>query len=105
MVYRLDMRSEVERSWLVAALFYAALHWVEAYFASQGEHGKDHRHRRDMIVADPALDQPFWRVYRHLADRSQDARYKLKPFAPAEVNDLQTHYLGAVKKHIAGLLP
>jgi hypothetical protein len=60
-VYRLDMRSEVERSWMVAALFYAALHWVEAYFdfASQGRHGKDHGHRRDMIVADPALGQSF----------------------------------------------
>jgi hypothetical protein len=58
-IYRLDMRSDVERSWMVAALFYAALHWVEAYLAWQGKHGKDHGHRRDMIVADLALGQSF----------------------------------------------
>lgn len=104
-IHRLDMRIDVNRSWMVAALFYAALHWVEAYFASQGKHAKNHGQREAMIVADAALGQGFWRLYGTLSDRSQDARYELKVFSPAEVNDLQVRHLAAIKRHIASLLP
>lgn len=102
--HRLDMRVEVDRSWMVAALFYAGLHWVEAYFDTRSLFAKNHRQREQMIVSDPALGSSFYAVYLELSDRSQDARYELKSFSRANVHDLQIRCLGAIKAHIRELL-
>jgi hypothetical protein len=90
---------------MVAALFYAALHWVEAYFAVTNRHAKDDRQRKSMIIADKNLWFNFYQVYGRLEDESRDARYELKSFSESDVKSLHSQELTTIKREIAKLLP
>ena len=75
--------------WAVVALFYTALHLVEAYFVEHHSYPtRDHQRRRDRVGA---LLTPLFQHYRTLEDKSQDARYEpqLVPFTPEEVQELE----------------
>jgi hypothetical protein len=75
--------------WAVVALFYTALHLVEAYFVEQHScPARDHQRRRDRVGA---LLTPLFQHYRTLEDKSQDARYEPRhvSFTPEEVQELE----------------
>ncbi|MBM4033487.1 MAG: hypothetical protein FJ291_17125 [Planctomycetes bacterium] len=61
------------RDWAVTALFYAAVHYVDAFLHPR--HPADHGTRNHLIRTSPLL-QPLYVKYRRLQDRSQDARYE-----------------------------
>lgn len=87
--------------WSVAALFYSALHYVEACLHEQrtsanprGINSEDHAARS------LAIRRNFPRIYqdyRTLQDRSEDARYRLVAFTEHEVKDLETHEFSSIK--------
>jgi hypothetical protein len=62
--------------WAISGVFYAALHYVEAYFANQAPplHPPTHTKRDNHIHSDPNLTK-IYVDYRQLEDESRDARY------------------------------
>ncbi len=66
---RLDLREPIDRSWGVVVLFYAALHWVDAYLATKNIHPADH-HVRDQYVGMEANLRRIGPSYQLLEDRS-----------------------------------
>ena len=47
----LDKTVSIEREWIVTAAFYAALHWVEAYFDNQyALHFSQHTARNNAVM-------------------------------------------------------
>jgi hypothetical protein len=93
----------------VVALFYTALHLVEAYFVEHhGYPTRDHQRRRDRVGA---LLTPLFQHYRTLEDKSQDARYEPDhlPFTAEEVQELEvldfTPLVAGLKARGISLLP
>ena len=71
--------------WAVTCLFYAAIHYVNAYMVwanipiPKRHRSKDVKNpgRTDIVDKDPTLSTIYCE-YRHLDDESRDARYELK---------------------------
>jgi hypothetical protein len=79
----LDETVSGNREWIVTAAFYAALHWVEAYFDNRhGWHLTSHRDRNDAVTRylSPVLNE-YMRLYR----ASRRARYDMYRFTQQEV--------------------
>jgi hypothetical protein len=78
--------------WQVVALFYSALHYVDAYLATlslpNGVHPGSHSERNYLVRVEAFL-RGLWVDYRELQDRSRDARYDLVSFRPTDVRDLR----------------
>jgi hypothetical protein len=92
--------------WAVTANFYAALHYVEAYFGSRKPplHPATHQLRGSHIHADAQLSA-IYVDYRQLEDESRDARYDASmTFVQADVARTRT-YLERIKAVVVPLLP
>lgn len=61
--------------WAITAQFYAALHYVNAYFATKGEHYSGHPTRIRAIQKDSWLSV-IYDDYQGLYNISRDARYE-----------------------------
>jgi hypothetical protein len=97
-----DLDTTPYLEWVVVAIFYTALHLVEAFAATRGEHPDSHGERERFLWASPEL-QPVIVHYFYLKDRSEDARYRIRTFLPDEVKHLITHHFEPLKQHIASL--
>ena len=89
--------------WVITALFYAALHYVEAYFATQKIHSADHRARDSAIRRDTKL-RAIYVDYSELKNFSINARYYMTSFAPADITKSLRPHLEAIKKLVSLLL-
>jgi hypothetical protein len=92
--------------WAVTGIFYAALQYIEAYFANQKPpiHPPTHVIRDSYIHADPKLSKVYV-YYRQLEDESRDARYDASvTFTQADVTRTRT-YLERIKAVVVPLLP
>ena len=87
--------------WEVTALFYSALHYVNAFLATHGYEAKNHYHRRNLIALYTNLSNEYDNLFQH----SLDARYELKQFTPEEVELLKADDFRRVKEEILALLP
>lgn len=88
--------------WVVTAIFYTALHYVDSHLAKNGIHPKSHVKRDEAIKNDPNLI-PIWNAYMKLKDESIKARYDFVTFGPQYVKDLIDIELQTIKQHILGL--
>ena len=91
--------------WAVTATFYAAVHYVEAYFAKCKPpiHSTLHKTRDSSIQRDPVL-KPLYSTYRELENQSRNARYEAHiPFTQAEVTESASN-LAELKKVLVPLL-
>lgn len=94
---------EPHPEWAVTALFYAALHYVEAYWfvtaAAQGydPHCTSHEERSPAVAK---YLNPIYKHYRALEKASRDARYRAIPFSKYDVQDLRNKRLAPLKQHI-----
>ena len=91
--------------WAVTVTFYAALHYVEAYFAKKKPalHSKDHKMRDSYIRRDAVLG-PLYRKYVDLKQESHDARYQAHiVITQSDVTRVQPH-LEAIKKALLPLI-
>jgi hypothetical protein len=77
--------SPICTDWQVVALFYAALHYVDAALAERGIHPESHGERLSEVRVRHGR---IFFEYRQLRDASEEARYKLAPYAPADVQRL-----------------
>ena len=71
--------------WAVTALFYSALHYVEAFF-----HEKFNRHYTNHPDRDDAVARCLphcYDEYHELKNDSREVRYAMRKFTPKEVED------------------
>jgi hypothetical protein len=92
----------IQRKWMVVVLFYAAVHWIEAYLDQQfGIHSHDHDERRRRVVTRlPTISISYEVLYR----RSREARYEAMPFNQLAVERLVNVHYRAVRTHLLALL-
>jgi len=94
--------------WSATCLFYAAVHYVNAYFRKFGI-PIPRRHRGDrgepgrlnIVQSDPILSS-IYPEYRHLDDESRDARYELKKISE---NDFDRFLLVKLNKISNFIIP
>lgn len=65
----LDLSKSINVDWAVTVLFYAALHYIDAYLAVQSVHPYDHSARDNKISTNGSLNE-IYNDYRRLKDRS-----------------------------------
>jgi hypothetical protein len=75
---------DVYSDWAATALFYSALHYIDAFLAGIGIDPGGHDDR-DSEVANRKELRPLARQYFRLKNRSRDARYNCGKFHPQEL--------------------
>ena len=78
--------------WLAILAFYAALHWLDAYFADRGLHPGNHRERNRA-----AQGLPIWDEYYELYALSRIARYEAGRLPQRVAVSMRDHNLPAVR--------
>ena len=90
--------------WELVALFYAALHYVDAWLArSEGSHPRNHRQRLDMVMKRSAF-RPISEDYATLYRLSIRARYEMERLAPDAIRNIESNEFLNIKRHIRTLL-
>ena len=88
--------------WAVTALFYAALHLIQAYAIAEGFDIGTHAERGRWMRNTTAL-HAILGPYRVLRSRSQDARYECRRFSRQQFGDLHMHEVARVSEHMSTL--
>lgn len=96
----LDRSDNVEVNWAITALFYAAVHYVDAYLVSRGNRQLDHQGRDYEIRQNNDFLKPIWKDYKRLKDMSREARYELAPYGEREFIRASS-LLNTIKRHIS----
>lgn len=97
-----DLNQRAAVDWVLTVLFYAAVHYVEAYFAKQGIHSTTHTTRIASIRQDPTL-RAIYRNYQELLTYSRDARYDVVALGAQDIQDVRPN-LEMIKNLIRPLL-
>jgi hypothetical protein len=64
--------------WAAVAVFYCAVHLIDAQLLRHGARPRDHNQRDQLIVAGPAaVPEDVYRAYRFLYRRSREVRYEM----------------------------
>jgi len=97
--------------WAATCLFYAAVHYVNAYLV-KSKMAIPRRHscpdpknpgRTNIVQQDPSL-KTIYANYRHLDDESRDARYELKVISKADYDNFLLPKLEQIRKFITSEL-
>ena len=70
--------------WVVVGIFYATLHYYEAYFANFNKHSRDHGIYDEWIPNDTSIKNTYL-DYRELKQYRWHATYRFRNFTPAEI--------------------
>ena len=95
----LPLDSQPQIDWALVALFYAAMHYIEAYLAPTF-HVKSHETRDKYINREAHLRRIF-KEYSHLKYFGFNARYEVCGFTAADVKDEAAKDYETIKAHIA----
>ena len=98
-----DLAATVFRDWVVSGIFYEAVHWVEAYLATKGDHSNTHGQRNRAMQRYGELDSVLT-DYDFLKTESENARYSCYRHSTAEIQDDIVPTLGRIEAHIQTLL-
>ncbi len=104
LIAALDPATTPFLDWVVTGAFYAALHLVEAWFASRGFHFMSHAERDDWVSKVKELRQTVWPRYKELEFQSQRARYQCVPFDRNDVQQRLLVYLADIEQAIRKLI-
>jgi hypothetical protein len=89
--------------WTLVILFYAAMHYVEAYLDKAfSQHLRSHT-TRDKYIGKEANLKKIFTPYQHLKFYGYNARYEMFGFTPNDTKDAVKD-LAAIKTHLAPLL-
>lgn len=88
--------------WRIIILYYAAMHYVDAYLATRNVHPDSHADRKREMREVRELD-PIYDIYRTIENSSRDARYEAVPFTPQDVAEIDRR-VRQVDSHICDLL-
>jgi hypothetical protein len=87
--------------WVVNGIFYSAVHYVDAYFATNRFHPRDHLRRIVRITEDNNLGRLFYEnCYRPIDQHSKAGRYNMRIFTSIEVRQDIIPLLSGVKQHL-----
>ena len=86
--------------WEVTVLFYCALHYLDAYLATQGHYPENHFQRNRLVRSVSNVSTE----YLYLFQQSIDARYESARFTPEQVDQLLTGPFLRVKEEMLSLL-
>lgn len=89
--------------WMVAGLFYAALHYIDSFLALHGIHPSQHDVRDGCIIKVRDLS-PIWIDYRHLKDDRRAAQYDIVHFRPKDISNNIRPKFEAIKEFILSKL-
>jgi hypothetical protein len=89
-------------AWSITVLFYSALHYIEAYFVTQGKGFNHHFSRGNAIQQDQRI-KSLYKNYRHLEDLSREARYDVTPFNSGDVRFAKRQF-EAVERAIKAII-
>lgn len=104
----LSQQLEVQQpEWAMTVLFYASLHYVEAYFfdqatGSQPQHYSTHAQRTLGVTT--RLPNNIAKCYKRLYTRSRQARYDCVVFTTADVQRWRRDALEPIKHYVQGIL-
>lgn len=73
-----------DADWCITVVFYAAVHYVDAYLAARDRTVGDHSEREHAIAHDAILSQIFGQ-YTELKRMSREARYQMAEYSEPEV--------------------
>ncbi len=90
--------------WAMTALFYASLHYVDAFLAHVGIENPGGHATRDCFVNSWTELRPINREYFRLKNRSTSARYYARRFPTREIDRALNNDLENVRQHIRGLI-
>jgi hypothetical protein len=85
--------------WALIATFYAAMHYVESYLATKGQHVRSHTTRDGYVGRDANLKK-IYNQYQDLKCYGYNARYEMTSFHSTDV-DYAGMYLEAVRAQVA----
>jgi hypothetical protein len=63
------------KAWTMVAVFYAALHYIQAFLVEQGHRPEEHSERNALLRNWPNIKVPYMRLYAW----SMDSRYRCYP--------------------------
>jgi len=89
--------------WKVTGSFYSALHYVDAYLATQNLHPPTHSIRLGLVRSDSKL-KPVSRDYRDLLNESRTARYEAATIFSAGDATSAQRKLESIKKAVLPLI-
>lgn len=99
---KLDLTIPSAPNWAIIMTFYAAVHYVSAYFFTRGHSYQLHIHRDSAIRNDNQIGT-IWRFYERLKDTSENARYGAAFFTPNHYQLMLTN-LNSIKSVINPLI-
>ncbi|MEO8027780.1 MAG: hypothetical protein ABI823_14955 [Bryobacteraceae bacterium] len=99
----LPLDSQVRVDWTLIALFYSAMHYVEAYLAISNTHLRSHT-TRDQYVGRDANLKKIWSQYQDLKFFGYNARYEAPQFTARDVTTNALPQLAMVKAAISRFL-
>ena len=91
------------RDWVVAAIFYEAVHWVEAYLATKGDHSNTHGQRSHAMQRYGDLDAVL-ADYDVLKAESENARYNCYQHSADAIRNDMVPIISKIKTHVLTLL-
>jgi hypothetical protein len=87
--------------WSITMLFYAGLHYIDAFLARKNMHPLDHSHRDEEIERNGSLS-PIYPEYRRLKDLSRAARCQIPNFSE-QTKAVAKNKLERIKSHLGNL--
>ena len=97
-----DMDNTDFRDWIIIGMFYAAIHYYEAYFALKNKHSGSHDTADDWISNDAKISDTYF-DYRELKQQRWYANYKAKRFTPDEIKRVILPKFDNIKSKILSL--
>ena len=92
------------KDWIVTGVFYAALHFIDAYLATKSIHPFSHKMRDDWVKKHRELDL-IWLDYRDLKEFRMKASYKVYEFTAQEIRNDVLPLLEAIQSGLKNLAP
>jgi len=84
--------------WAITMLFYAALHFIDAFLAGKNLHPLNHEQRDNEVENNGSLSD-IYKDYRRLKDMSRAARYEIPNFGIDKLGKAKQH-LSNIKTHL-----
>ncbi len=97
--------THIYSDWAATALFYTALHYIDAFLAVKQIHPGKHD-VRDKLVNSLAELKGLYPSYSHLKNQSRNARY-IPPtsLSIGDILQLENEHLSAIRDEVGKLLP
>jgi hypothetical protein len=82
----LPLKTQAEIDWSLVMFFYAAVHYVEAYLSTKGQHLRSHTTRDSYMGKDSTLKK-IYAEYQDLKFYGYNARYEVSRFTRKDVTN------------------